>query len=468
MTSKNNSPLQKEIFDNDYWQNRLDSLCKEYKVPGASLAVLKDKKIYKFASGVLNHDTGVEVTTDSLFQIGSMSKVYTATLIMQLVDAGLLHLNDTLKDLLPELTIPFAESITIRHLLTHNSGLTSDGFFDSGRGDDCLAKYVDLCKEQNVSDSPPSQLVSYSNLGYNLLGRIIEVLTHQIWDEALIERLFIPLGLTHTVTLPEEVLKFRAAMGHIGLKGQDPEPTPFWNVLPRAAGPSGAAICATAEDIVRMAHMHLNEGKDLNGNQILQRQTTTDMQQLAVKVPDPWSYGNQGFGLGWMIYDWDGISVIGHDGGTLGQNAYLRFIPQFNIAVALLTNGGSTDLLYMALYRELFSKWIDVQIPNLSLKRPSQSPSVDITPLLGKYQRVGTVLTLSERNGKLWMHYEHGMGAFYQPVEMELVPISENVFIGISSAESFFGEAPVPVVFISFADGTIYCHIGMRATPKIA
>lgn len=468
MNSNEKSKHEVGIFDNRYWQKRLDNLCKNYNVLGASLAVLKGGHIYELASGILHRGTGVEVTTDSIFQIGSMSKVYTATLIMKLIDVGQLHLDDKVKDLLPELTIPFAESITIRHLLTHNSGLTSDGFFDPGRGDDCLAKYVNLCNEQEVSDFQPGTVVSYSNTGYNLLGRIIEVLTQQIWDEALIEQLLTPLGLAYTVTLPEEALKFRTAMGHIGTKGQTPDPVPYWNVLPRAAGPSGSAICASSGDIVRMAQLHLNIGKSMDGNQILRPQTVIAMQQLEVKVPDPWSYGNKGFGLGWMIYDWNGISVIGHDGGTLGQNAYLRMIPKHNIAVALLTNGGDTQSLYSTIYREIFSQLVDVQIPNASLKLPSQSPSVDLTPLLGKYQRSGTTLTISERNGKPWLLYEHGMGAFFQPVELELVPVSKNVFAGISSVDSFFGEKPLPVVFHSLMDGTIYCQIGMRATPKMA
>ena len=93
----------------------------------------------------LNKDTGVEATTDSVFQIGSITKVWTATVAMQLVDEGLLDLDAPVADVLPELRLAdpdVAKRVTMRHLLTHTSGIDGDVFTDTGRGDDCLEKYV--------------------------------------------------------------------------------------------------------------------------------------------------------------------------------------------------------------------------------------------------------------------------------------------------------------------------------------
>ena len=95
--------------------------------------------------------------------------------------------------------------MTIRHLLTHTSGIDGDVFTDTGRGDDCLEKYVDVLAEA-AQNHPLGATWSYCNSGFSLLGRVIEKLTGTTWDQAMRDRLFTPLGLARTVTLPEEAL----------------------------------------------------------------------------------------------------------------------------------------------------------------------------------------------------------------------------------------------------------------------
>src|SRR5207248_10825591 len=143
----------------------------------------------------------------SLFQIGSMSKVWTATLVMQLADEGHLDLDAPLASLIPDLKLPgdLASSVTLRHLLTHTSGIDGDVFTDTGRGDDCLEKYAALLADA-AQNHPLEATWSYCNSGYVLAGRVIEKLTGGTWDAAIKERLVAPLGMTHTGTLPEEAL----------------------------------------------------------------------------------------------------------------------------------------------------------------------------------------------------------------------------------------------------------------------
>ncbi|WP_436764159.1 serine hydrolase domain-containing protein [Streptosporangium sp. V21-05] len=133
-------------FDSARWQARFDELRAAHRVPGASLAVLVGGNVHELASGVLHRATGVEVTTDSVFLSGSLAKVYTATLVMQLVDSGGLELDTPVVSVLPEFATPDPEAtktIAIRRLLSHTGGLTCDFTYDSGRGDDCLARYDD-------------------------------------------------------------------------------------------------------------------------------------------------------------------------------------------------------------------------------------------------------------------------------------------------------------------------------------
>src|SRR5512140_3520813 len=132
--------------------SRLDSLAgtfteaaQRYRVPGASLAVALGDEQVELATGVLNAVTGVETTTDSVFQIGSITKLFTTTLIMQLVDEGRVTLDEPVRSYLPELSFADSvatESVTLRHLLTHTSGIDGDFFLDTGRGDDCIERYI--------------------------------------------------------------------------------------------------------------------------------------------------------------------------------------------------------------------------------------------------------------------------------------------------------------------------------------
>ncbi|MFB9903542.1 serine hydrolase domain-containing protein [Allokutzneria oryzae] len=446
-------------FDLVHWQARLDELRAAHHVPGASLAVLSGGEIHELASGVLHRGTGVEATTDSVFQLGSVAKVHTATLVMQLVDSGELDLDGPVVSVLPEFRVADAEAtktITVRQLLTHTSGISGDFTLDTGRGDDCLARYVDACAEVG-QDFPPGTAISYSSTGYNVLGRIVEVLTGQTWDDALKDRLLTPLGLTNSVTLPEDVLRFRAAMGHTDAG----EPMPAWTLIPRSGGPYGGVLCAGAGDVVRLARMHLDGGAGL-----LSESAVTEMQRHAVDVPDKWTVSSDGWGLGWTLYDWDGVPGYGHDGAATGQYSYLRVVPGAGVAVALLTNGGGARQLCTDLFRELLGELAGVRMPAPFAPAPGPS-TVDFSEHVGVYQREGVRITVSQKAGAPHLVYEFidGMAHFSPPLEVDLKPVSENVFAAPGTGA--FSDDWMPVVFFTLSTGTSCVYVGLRATPRM-
>ena len=135
-----------------HWADRLTTLATQHHVPGAQLGILRlapdgSTEQVVVPHGVLSLRTGSPTTTDSLFQIGSITKVWTATVVMQLVDAGRLELDTPVAEVLPDLRLSDPEvtrTVTIRHLLTHTSGIDGDVFTDTGRGDECLERYVAL------------------------------------------------------------------------------------------------------------------------------------------------------------------------------------------------------------------------------------------------------------------------------------------------------------------------------------
>ncbi|WP_158839397.1 serine hydrolase domain-containing protein [Saccharothrix deserti] len=446
----------------DHWQHRLTELCEAHQVPGASLAVLVDGEIHECATGVLHRGTGVEATTDSLFQIGSITKLYTSTLIMQLVAEGRLDLDAPVVSVLPEFAVadPVAtKTVTTRQLLCHTSGIDGDFFYDTGRGDDCLAAYVAACAGLG-QNHPPGVTMSYCNSGFTVLGRIIEVLTGQVWDVALRERLLIPLGAHSTMTLPDDVLRFRAALGHIGEPGEEQVPAPVWG-LNRSAGPAGT-INATAADVVRFARLHLDGGRAPDGTRILGVEHVAAMRQPQVDVPVREAFGSQ-WGLGWVLYDWPGGRVIGHDGATIGQKAYLRVVPEARVAVALLTNGGVPAEVCQRLFTELLTEHAGVAVPRFA--PPAEPPAVDVTRHVGRYLREGYDVEVTDRDGVLHLRGENtGELAQINPViHLDLVPLDECLFAGRRNEH----EPWLPVLFYSLPDGSPYLHFGMRAAPKV-
>jgi CubicO group peptidase (beta-lactamase class C family) len=448
-------------------QQRLDELRPKHRVPGASLAVLDDGEIAAVASGLLNLDTGVEATADSLFQIGSITKVWTTTVVMQLADEGLLELDAPVRRYLPDFSVAdpvVSESVTVRHLLTHSSGIDGDYFADTGRGDDALAKYVAGCSALRQVH-PLGATMSYCNTGFSLVGHIVEVVTGETWDTAMRTRLFEPMSLTHTATLPEEVLRYRAAIGHIEPPGQELHTASAWG-LPRTAGPAGG-ICASASDVARFAALHLAGGR-VGDEHVLSAESVQAMQTPQIAVPS----GGDGlspshWGLGWEIFDWGGRTVVGHDGGTIGQSAFLRVVPEAGVAVVLLTDGGNTVPLFRDLVGDLLSELARVEMPKQAA--PPEVPlSVDPSGYVGLYEREGTSIRVVARNGGIVaVQTVTGLAAELtpEPVELPLHLVAEDDDLFLTQHPAAPGLW-LPVRFVTLADGSRVLHAGGRATPR--
>ncbi|RKT17750.1 CubicO group peptidase (beta-lactamase class C family) [Streptomyces sp. 1114.5] len=457
-------------FDAARWQARLDELLTAHRIHGATLAVLAGGEIHELASGILHSETGVAVTTDSVFQIGSVSKGYTAAMVVLLAEAGKLDLDAPVVDVLPEFAVADAEasrSITPRQLLNHTSGIEGDYVNDTGRGDDCLARYIEGARNVGLTN-PPGATVSYSSTAYNVLGRIVEVVTGGTWDAALKELLTGPLSLEHTMTLPEEVLRFRAAMGHMADPGEEPVPTPLWNMLPRSAGPYGG-ICATAADVARFARLFVDGGLAPDGTRVLPAAVVEAMLNREVEMPDQWFLGAH-WGLGWGLFEWDGVRGFGHDGSTFGQLAYLRAMPEKGVAVVLLTNGGgAAPKVFEALCRELSAEFAGVTMPGF--EPPAEPVAVEVGEFVGRYKREGFLMTIGEaESGALTLTYEgaDGLAGTFDPLVWELTAVSHTPAKTVFAGRRNEKDAWIPVVFYALADGSRYVHFGVRATAKAA
>ncbi|MCF6468387.1 beta-lactamase family protein [Nonomuraea sp. MG754425] len=421
----------------NWLDERLPGLIAEHHVPGAVIGVHADGEHLERAAGVLNTRTGVPVTTDSLFQIGSISKVWTATLALQLVEDGRLDLDRPVRAYLPDFR-PADESaalITTRHLLCHTAGFEGDRFTDTGRGDDAIARYVDL-----LGDAPqlfePGELLSYNNAGYCVIGRIVETLRGRPYIECLREHLIRPLGLTHTATDAEEAILHRAAVGHfLSGPGGSPWPAGVW-ALPRSLAPAGSALAMSVGDLLAFAR-----GRLPDGGGVLDAETVRAMRTEQVRGPLVTGHGDA-WGLGWEIFHFGGHTVYGHNGDTIGQSAFLRLLPERDLAVALLTNGGHGVALHHELLGHVLDELAGIELPALPVPRPGV---IDATRYLGSYGNSSTNVTISQDDdGAIWA--EQASTGSAPPQRFQLLPHHGDTLItaqphqGIHRTRSFVGD----------------------------
>jgi CubicO group peptidase (beta-lactamase class C family) len=452
-------------------QSKLEAAIAEHKVPGATLGILKDGEVTVYAAGVANKNTGVEVTDDTLFQIGSISKVWTASIVMMLVDEGVLDLDAPVVSYLPELKLADPDvtaRVTLRDLLSHRSGIGGDHILETGRGDDTLERYVETCSELG-QDHDLGATMSYCNTGYSVAGRVIEKVTGKVWDQVLRERIIQPLGLTHTNTLPEEAILWRAAVGHIQYPGEKEFRTaPMW-VLPRSAGPAGL-INSTAEDLLAFAKLHLDEGRAADGTQLLSVSSVKQMQEAQIDVPDRYTLGDR-WGVGWILFEWDGHPLYGHDGSTIGQRAYLRVVPEAGLAVCLLTNGGESGNAFKALCGEIVREQANVTMPVLP-SLPETAPDLDLSLYAGTYSRLNVEMTLAV-DGDHLVGKVKSSGPLSQMLpdddedanKLTVRPVDSSLFLATGKDS----PTPTPVVFFDFdGDDPKRLHFGARAMTKVS
>src|SRR6266508_1113546 len=341
-------------------QTRLDEAARRHDVPGAVVAVGYESELAEAATGVVNRHTGVATTPESVFQFGSATKVWPTALFMQLVDECLGELDQPARRSLPGFAVvdPEAtETVTVRQLLSHTGGFDGDLFEDTGRGDDALDRFLAYLPGNASQVHPPGAMFSYCNAGFCVLGALVSRLRGGTWESVLRERLIEPLGAQHMALLAEEAILFRAAAGHIKQAGSDEYTVfPRWQ-MPRSNAPAGVRL--------------------LSGDAI------AAMRSPQVALPGVPLRGAGHWGLGFMLFDWDGTPAIGHDGGTLGQSAMWRVMPDRQLVVAATANGGAAPAFFDDLLDPIVGELTGVTVPLRPV--PPSEPARSAVPIPQAY-----------------------------------------------------------------------------------
>ena len=361
-------------------------------IPGVAVGLLHAGETRTAGFGVTNADHPLPVTGETLFQIGSITKTFTATALMRLVENGQVDLDATVRTYVPDFRVVdggVSAQVTVRHLLTHTGGWYGDFFHDTGAGDDALAHYVAaMAGLEQVA--PLGTIWSYNNSGFGLLGRIVEVVTGQGYESALEELVLEPLGLERTFFDPGAVITHRFAVGHdVGDEGA--KVLRPW-ALPRALYSLGGITCSV-HDLLRYARFHLGDGCTEDGTRLL-----TPGSMALMQTPQGAIWKDQAMGLGWKLNMVDGARQVGHTGGTKGQASLLTLLPEHGLAVAVLTNANQGGGVADDLAEWVLEHYLGLKVPK---PEPIEATEEELAALAGRYANPHVDLELGLLCGRL-------------------------------------------------------------------
>ena len=376
-------------------RNRVLEGMSRFSVPGVSVGIVWDGVEYTVCEGVTNHFQPLGVTPDTLFQIGSTTKTVTGTVIMRLVQDGVLGLDEKVRTYLPDLKLAdetVANTVTVRHLLNHTGGWVGDFFKGFGDGDDALARYVAEVHTM-PQITPLGSVWHYNNAAFGIAGRVVEVVTGKSFEAATREMILEPLGMFDTHFLPEEVMLKRFVVGHyLDTNGQVQISRP-WS-LGKSRAPIGLLV-SSVRDQLKYAKFHLE------GNQaVLRDDLRSEMQRPTVKG----MLGDE-FGVTWWVNDTPNSSggvtrTLRHGGATNGQMSAFCIVPERQFGFTILTNAEKGVYLHGQL-----STWIQKHF--LGLEAP-QAKTLELTEAqleayTGRYvgHAFGTVIELTVQDGVL-------------------------------------------------------------------
>jgi CubicO group peptidase (beta-lactamase class C family) len=375
---------------------------KRLQVPGVAIGIHHQGQEFSEGFGVTSVEHPLPVTADTLFQTGSISKTFTGTLIMMLVERGKIDLDAPVKKYIRDFKVKdrdVTNKVTVRQLLTHMGGWVGDYFNDFGNGDDALDKMVrDIARLPQVQ--PLGTIWSYNNTGFNVASRIIEVVTKKPYEQAMQEMLLDPLGLDMTFFYPSDLLfTHRFVVGHQKIEDKVIVARPW--AIGRAGNGVGGVI-STVRDLLRYARFHMGNGK---------KNVITAKSLKAMRVPQVDAGARGMMGITWFIRKVGGIAAYAHGGATNGQQAYFFFIPDREFACAILTNSDDGGIITAGVFSKALELYFNAKS---TLPTPVEIPSRDLQTFTGRYQ-IGTECFDLKVKGPHLIYHHIPLGGFPRP-----------------------------------------------------
>ena len=372
----------------------IEGALKKSGVPGCSVGILHKGEVHTAGFGVANVEKMEPVRENTLFQIGSISKTFTTTVAMKLVEEGQLDLQLPVRAYLPDFKVAdesVSSTVTSYHLLTHTAGWDGDLFLETGDGEDAIQRYIQrmTIREQLF---PLGKYFSYNNSGFTVLGGILEAITQKYIEDLYRTYIIEPLGLEHLFFNAAGAITYNFAVGHL--------PSPQGNAvarpwrMPRSVLPMGG-IVTNVGDLLQYALCYLAKGKTPAGKQLLKPETIAQI--FAPKVPiSPEDRTSRGYC--WLRRDFENGYAIGHGGGTKGQMTQLLLLPEHNFALAFFTNSELGGSLIQEVQKYILKTYLNVALdaPKEIVSTPEQ-----LAAYAGTASRPGSNIYLSMMGGYL-------------------------------------------------------------------
>lgn len=431
----------------------LAALVAKHKMPGALLGIYRQGKVQTAAAGIANLNTGAPMSPQLCFLTGSITKVWTSTLVMTFVDEGVIDLERPLIEYLPHLKFGDASvtrRVTTRHLLNHSSGLDAGDYVaEFGEGPAANRQYVDTLAQLGQIH-PLGAYSSYNNAGWVLAGHLMEFLTGKSWHHLLTERVIKPLGASRTYPDAEDGALYGVVVGSV------PDPkrpgehmaTPKF-LLPKTIAPAGSTLLTTLEDNLLLARMHMQGGVAPSGNRVISEKSARAMATRTIDHP---SGPASGFGLGWFHSTPGGKVTLSHSGGSNGGRAILTVVPDSDFAWAGFVNSNASDAFLVD-----FAAWVRKEHqPNAPPEPPPVETAAgpfDQSKFVGVYRRTTTKTTIRQEGEVLsveseWIAAEApGTEAYMigRPVRFPMRPSAPNALVPAAAPP---GSRPTPWIFL--------------------
>lgn len=349
------------------------TLCNIFNSVGASIVLFnKDEIIFKHHHGYINKELKLKTNDESFFMIGSNTKVLTSLSIFKLLEENKLSLEDDIKKYIPEFSIKSTfeyEKITIANLLMHRSGIQSDLYnfiFDDTKD---YHDIIDALKETYLT-SIPGTMYSYSNLGYTMLGIIIERISGLSYVDFINEYISKPLKINIQIN-PD-----LNNNSHLSLS-YDKKHKPMKDLV-ACLLPAGSNTYMKIIDFVKIGQLFLNNGT-INNIQILKPETIELMKQLKLDNPIDQEINNAGYGLLHNEYQYgDAGKVYGHGGDTICHHSFFSFIPDQNISAVVFTNTENATMLSRILGITILSIYLNDKGIKIAKKLSNKYNHIDM------------------------------------------------------------------------------------------
>lgn len=450
-TQAQSHPVLKDI------DSIIQDALQQSQVPGMALGVIvEDRIILARGYGLRDLEAKLPVTEETLFPIASSTKAFTAHLLAQLVDEGKISWEDPVIRYLPEFRLydQRTEQVTIRDILAHRTGIPRH---------DALWVCQDLAKSDILSRLPYLQPMAdlrkqfeYSNMMYAVAGMVFERVAHQTWEEALAERIFMPLKMKSAGA--------NVAQPYVSFDGVV-EAVPFYNF---DAVKPGSGIQASVLDMLKWMQEQLQ-------GRLVSPQSLQEMHSAQISFPPKYEHPDifkEGYGLGWFVGRYRGHRMLNHEGHRPGFFSDVALLPELKIGIVLLCNSGNDGRFVISSIRNMLldhligasgTDWMEIMLKNRNAYKQQLQEAKE------KDQVVASA-SFADYEGS-YFHPAYGLAIVsgdvctYGRTNIHLQSKGGDRLRGHFLALRHYGVYPaIPITFVRNTDGQIVeMHVGFES-----